>query len=114
TLPLVLTFSFSAAVPAFLTVLEALPTTLEPLLAVAVSLPLPGTLIQSLTPPDLVALVTLVESDFVVVSFLGGGVGWVGCVGGTGGAGRPAGASAGGPAGSLAPGGPRGRAGAGR
>src|SRR5689334_5071248 len=59
-LPLRETLSFSAAVPAFLIVLEALPTVLAPALAVAESLPAPGTLTETLTRLD--APVTLTES----------------------------------------------------
>jgi hypothetical protein len=62
TLPLRATFSFRAAVPAFLTVLEALPTVLDPALAVAESLPGPETLTASFRPARLEAAVTLTES----------------------------------------------------
>src|SRR5918996_971700 len=64
TLPLRDTFTFREAVPAFLTVLEALPTTFLPTLAVALSLPLPDTFTLTLTPPARVADRTLTDSAF--------------------------------------------------
>src|SRR4051794_13309677 len=107
TVPLVLTRSLREAVPAFLTVLEAVATVLAPFLATAVSLPLPGALTETVTPLLRVAVpVTLAESDFAgVVSVFavvlpGVGVGWAG---GAGAAARGAGTSAGPQSGLVPP-----------
>src|SRR3954447_14383120 len=70
--------TFSVAVP-FLTALDALPTTLRPLLTVADSLPLDATLTVTFSPPA----TRLTLTDNFAVSLFTGPFGWTVRAGGT-------------------------------